>query len=80
MLQKKKLQIVKEKNKTKGFFCMRIAHCFAQLHIVQHNGKKKFIASHDSFTKTIDYKTFALVLNAVSSKLENETCVGLKLL
>ena len=42
--------------------------------------KKKFVASHDSFTKTIDYKTIALVLNAVSSKRENETCVSLKLL
>ena len=24
------------------FFCERIAYCFAQLHIVQHNGKKVF--------------------------------------
>ena len=80
MLQKKKLQIVKEKNKTKVFFACALLIVLLNCILCNAMVKKKFIASHDSFTKTIDYKTFALVLNAVSSKLENETCVGLKLL
>ena len=42
--------------------------------------KKKFVASHNSLNKAIDYKTIAVVLNVANSKLENEICVGQKLL
>ena len=34
--------------------------------------KKRFIASHDSLNKAIDYKTIAAILNEANNKLENE--------
>ena len=33
----------KRKNETKKVFCEHIACCFAQLHIAQHDGKKKLL-------------------------------------
>ena len=49
LLKKEELQIVKEKmNYESFFFCERIAYCFAQLHIAQHDGKnwKKSLLHH----------------------------------
>ena len=42
-LRQEKKQIVKEKMKQRSFFCERIAYCFAQLHIAQHDGKKSLL-------------------------------------